>query len=239
MREVQFTFLCPCDQDSCLAGYMDIALIGGHGKIALLAEPLLVQAGHRVGAVIRNSEQAANVEATGATPVVVDIEALDPQGWDDLLRGRDAIIWSAGAGGGNPERTGRVDRDAAIASMESAERVGVRRYVMVSYFGARPDHGVPQDNSFFAYAEAKAAADQHLKSTDLDWTILKPSRLTLAAPSGRIDTTATESGEVSRGNVAQVIAAVVGRDDLNGVELAFNDGEVEIAQAVDGAVTKS
>src|SRR5690625_7874140 len=105
--------------------------------------------------------------------------SLDAGGWEDLLRDKDAVIWAAGAGGGNPQRTYGVDRDAAIASMDAAGRVGARRYVMVSYFGARPDHGVAADSSFFPYAEAKAAADQHLRGTELDWTILAPSRPTL------------------------------------------------------------
>ena len=106
---------------------MDIALIGGHGKVALLAEPLLAQAGHTVHAVIRNPEQQAEVEATGAQPVLADIATLDAGGWEDLLRDKDAVIWAAGAGGGNPQRTYGVDRDAAIASMDAAGRVGARR----------------------------------------------------------------------------------------------------------------
>ena len=59
---------------------------------------------------------------------------------------------------------------------------------MVSYLGAGPDHGVPADNSFHAYAEAKSAADEHLQDTDLAWTILRPSALTLDAATGHIET---------------------------------------------------
>ena len=212
---------------------MDIAVIGGHGKVALLAEPLLAQAGHTVHAVIRNPEQQAEVEATGAQPVLADIETLDAGGWDDLLRDKDAVIWAAGAGGGNPQRTYAIDRDAAVASMDAAARVGARRYVMVSYFGAGPDHGVAEDSSFFPYAEAKAAADQHLRGTELDWTILAPSGLTLEEPTGRIDTEASEGGQVSRANVARVIAASLEHPQAVGQFIAFNDGGTEIGQALD------
>ena len=97
------------------------------------------------------------------------------------------MVWSAGAGGGSPERTYAVDRDAAIRSMDAAAEAGVGRYVMVSYFGAGPDHGVPADNSFFAYAEAKAAADAYLRGTGLDWTILGPGALTDGPGNGLID----------------------------------------------------
>ena len=214
---------------------MDIALIGGHGKVALLAAPLLVEAGYTVHAVIRNPEHAAEVEATGAKAVVADIETLDADGWDELLRGRDAVLWSAGAGGGNPQRTYAVDRDAAIASMESAQRVGANRYVMVSYFDASLDHGVPEGEPFFAYAESKAQADAHLKGTELAWTILGPSGLTLEEPTGRISLSDAESGTVSRANVARVAAAVIAHPGSAGKVLNFNDGEQEIDAAIAGA----
>src|SRR5690606_5669367 len=129
----------------------------------------------------------------------------------------------AGAGGGNPDRTRAVDRDAAIRSMEAAERAGVSRYVMVSYFGSRPDHGVDPSHAFHAYAEAKAAADEHLRNTGLAWTILGPSGLTLEAGTGKIDTEAADSGQVSRENVARVIAAVLADESTIGRTIRFND----------------
>ena len=215
---------------------MDIALIGGHGKVALLAAPLLVEAGHTVHSVVRDPAHVEEVEATGATAVLSDIETLDAGGWDELLRGRDAVVWSAGAGGGSPQRTRAVDQDAAIASMEAAQRVGAERFVMVSYFGASLDHGVPESEPFHAYAEAKARADEHLRGTELAWTILAPSRLTLEEPTGRIDVDAAEAGEVSRGNVARAIVAALAQPGTTGRFLAFNDGEQEIAEAF-GAVS--
>ena len=164
-----------------------IVLIGGHGKVALRLERLLADRGDEVEAVIRNPDHAPDVAVTGATAVVADIETLDVDGFAELFRGRDAIVWSAGAGGGNPARTYAVDRDAAIRSMTGAQQAGVRRYVMVSYFGS-PDHTVPESHSFHAYAEAKAAADEHLATTALDWTILGPSTLTDGEATGSIDT---------------------------------------------------
>src|SRR5690625_8047200 len=94
--------------------------------------------------------------------------SLDAGGWEDLLRDKDAVIWAAGAGGGNPQRTYGVDRDAAIASMDAAGRGGARRYVMGSYFGARAGHGVAAERCFFAHAGAQAGADQHLRATRLE-----------------------------------------------------------------------
>ncbi|UUT34955.1 SDR family oxidoreductase [Microbacterium elymi] len=209
-----------------------ILIIGGHGKIALRLEPLLVARGDTVTAVIRNPEHGAEVEATGAQPVVADVEQFDADQLENLIAGNDAVVWSAGAGGGDPARTRAVDQDAAIRSMDAAVAADVRRYVMVSYFGARTDHGVPPDSSFFAYAEAKAAADAHLQHTTLDWTIVAPSSLTLDEPTGRIDARAEASGSVSRADVAAVIDAVLADDATIGRTIAFNSGDVPIADAV-------
>ncbi|MFM6850538.1 MAG: NAD(P)-binding oxidoreductase, partial [Terrabacter sp.] len=126
---------------------------------------------------------------------------------------------------------------AAIRSMDAAAAAGVNRYVMVSYFGAGPDHGVPQDNPFHAYADAKTAADAYLQATDLAWTILRPSGLTLEAATGHISAgDGVTAGQVSRDNVAHVIRAVVAHPDTtSGRVIAFNDGPSPIDEVVAGA----
>jgi uncharacterized protein YbjT (DUF2867 family) len=205
-----------------------IALIGGHGKVALLAAPILIAAGHDVVSVVRNPDHVGDVEATGAVARVLDVEKLDDAGTEDLVRGFDAVVWSAGAGGGNPERTYAVDRDAAI-------RVGARRFVMVSYFGAGANHGVPQGDSFYPYAEAKTAADAHLAVSDLDWTILRPSALTTEPGTGTVSVGSDQPGShVSRANVAAAIAAVLESPATVRKIYEFNDGDTPIAEAFDG-----
>ncbi|WP_395244182.1 NAD(P)-dependent oxidoreductase [Agromyces sp. MMS24-K17] len=209
-----------------------IVILGGHGRVALLLERLLAGRGDEVDAVIRNPDHADEVAATGARPVVADLEAYDVARLADLLAGHDAVVWSAGAGGGNPARTFAVDRDAALRSMEAARVAGVRRYVMVSYFGASLEHDVPADHPFFAYAEAKAAADAHLRASDLDWTVLAPSTLGGGPGTGRIDVEATESGTVDRADVAAVVAATLDDDRTIGRTIRFNAGDVPIADAL-------
>ena len=213
-----------------------VVLIGGHGKVALLAAPKLVAAGHEVTSVFRNPEHSDEVAATGATPKVADVETMDVPDLAELLAGHDMVVWSAGAGGGNPARTYAVDRDAAIRSMEAAEQAGVPGYVMVSYLGAGPDHGVPQDNPFFHYAEAKTAADAALRRSSLAWTILMPSTLTTEPSQGTVTVGATSPGDTSRELVADVITAVVGCEAgvLAGVDIPFTDGDVPVAEALAG-----
>ncbi|MFC7596284.1 NAD(P)H-binding protein [Terrabacter sp. GCM10028922] len=209
-------------------------IIGGHGKVALLAAPLLVADGHDVASVVRNPEHVGDVQATGATAAVLDVENASTEQIADVVRGSDVVVWSAGAGGGNPQRTYAVDRDAAIRSMEAAAQAGVGRYVMVSYFGAGPDHGVPEDNAFHAYAEAKTAADAHLQGTGLAWTILRPSTLTAEPATGHIESGAgVVAGRVSRDNVAHVLRAVVAHPETTeGRVIAFNDGYQAIDEVI-------
>lgn len=203
--------------------------------MALLTAPLLVQAGHAVTSVIRNPDHIADVEATGATAVVADVEELDKAGIRDLIQSSDAVVWSAGAGGGSPERTWAVDRDAAVRTIDAAAEAGVERFVMVSYIGSGRDD-VPRENPFSHYARAKAEADDHVRNSSLNWTILGPGGLTMDEPSGRIQAgPEVTSGKVSRANVAQVVAGSVVRDDLSGVWLPFIDGDTPVGEALDSA----
>ncbi|MFV0426563.1 MAG: SDR family oxidoreductase [Beutenbergiaceae bacterium] len=213
----------------------EIAVVGGHGKVALQALPLLVQAGYGVHAIVRNPDQQDAVAQTGAHPVIADIEHLDSSSIANVLRGRKMVVWSAGAGGGNPARTYAVDRDAAIRTMDAAASVGVNRFIMVSYFGAGPEHDVEPDDSFFPYAQAKSAADGHLALTTLSWTILRPSRLTDGPATGAISVGTEQAfGTVSRANVAATIAAAIADPHTIGKIYEFNDGDVPIAQALAG-----
>lgn len=210
-----------------------VVIVGGHGKVALQLSAILTQRGDAVTSLFRNPDHADDVAATGAKPVVADIERLETDALAGLLAGHDAVVFSAGAGGGNPARTYAVDRDAAIRVVDAAARSGVKRFVMVSYFGAGPDHGVPQDDPFFPYAESKAAADAHLRASDLDWTILGPGRLTLDPPTGRI-AVGRGRGEVSRADVASVAAAALADDSTIRRTIDFNNGDVPIAVALAG-----
>lgn len=212
-----------------------IAIIGGHGKVALILSPLLTQQGHQVTSFFRNPEHREDVAATGATPVVLDVERASTEDLAEHLAGHDAVVWSAGAGGGNPPRTYAVDRDAAIRSMDAAKRAGVRRYVMVSYLGSDLNHGVPEDSSFFPYAEAKAAADAYLRETGLDWTILGPGSLTMEEPTGKIRVNPPANAanrDTSRANVALVALAVLEEPETVRKTIPFVDGDEPIESAI-------
>ncbi len=209
---------------------MRITIFGGHGKIALLLAPLLVDAGHEVSSVVRNPDHVPDVEATGATAVVSSLEDADTGALTELLTGQEAVVWSAGAGGSSPERTDAVDRDAAIRSMDAAAAAGVQRYVMVSFSGASAEHLVAEDDPFRRYQDAKIAADEHLRSTELDWTVLGPGALTTDPSDGLVNPAAgsRDGDESPRELVARVAAAVLADERASRKTLVFGAGDVAV-----------
>lgn len=212
---------------------MKVLIIGGHGKVALLLSRELARRGTAVTSVIRNPGHAAEVEETGARALVLDIESAGAKELEPALQGHDAVVFTAGAGGGNPQRTYAVDRDAAIRIMDAAGSVGVRRFIMVSFSRAEAQYMVPEGDPFRPYQDAKIAADEHLRASGLDWTILGPGALTGEPATGTVTPDADPTAgalETSRGNVALVIAEALESPASVGKTLVFCNGDTPITQ---------
>ncbi|MFI2568004.1 SDR family oxidoreductase [Cellulosimicrobium funkei] len=226
---------------------MKIALVGAHGKVGRLLVPILVDHDATVTGIVRAEEQLPLVRRLGGEPLLLDVEHASTEQIAAALDGFDAVVWSAGAGGGDPERTYAVDRDAAGRTMDAAVAAGVPRYVMVSWIGSVPDHGVDPDSSFFAYADAKLAADDHLRGTDLDWTVLGPGTLTDDDPTGAIrvvgdgpdgldgadDVPDGAASRVSRADVAMVVAQALRTPSTVGRFIRFTAGDTPVLEALE------
>src|SRR3954469_23682821 len=116
---------------------MDVAIAGGHGQIARRLASLLAARRDTVRGLIRNPDHAESVRASGAQPVVCDLEQADAQAVAEAIESADAVVFAAGAGpGSGAERKLSVDRDGAIKLLDAARAVGARRYVIVSSVGA-------------------------------------------------------------------------------------------------------
>ncbi len=191
---------------------MRVVIAGGHGRIALLLERLLAGRGDQAVGLIRNPAQAADVQQAGAEAVVCDLETASPEEVAALLSGADAVVFAAGAGpGSGVPRKDSVDRGAAVLLAEAAGRAGVRRFVQVSSMGAGQPPSPGRDEVWAAYINAKTAAEDDLRSRDLDWTILRPGGLTDAPPAGRVQLAAppVPRGTIPRADVAAVIVALL------------------------------
>lgn len=221
-----------------------IVILGGHGKVALLAAPKFAAEGYAVESVIRNADHSADVKQAGATPVVLDIERAGVEELAEAFAGAGAVVFAAGAGGGDPARTNAVDFEAAVRAMTAAEQAGVKRFALVSYSRASVDlDNIDTSSSFYPYAKAKHDADERLRGTTLDYTILGPGKLTLEPASkkvqladmeGRIDGRAPEGaeGDTSRDNVAEVLVHVITKNAGVRETVNFYDGDTAIADAI-------
>src|SRR4051794_9642953 len=183
---------------------MDVVIAGGHGQIALRLARLLSARGDRVRALIRNPGHAPDVEAAGAAPVVFDLEGTDDLG--PVVAGADAVVFAAGAGpGSGAERKRTVDLGAAVKLIDAARAAGVQRYVMVSSIGA--DDPASGGEAMRPYLEAKAEADAALAASGLDFTIVRPGRLTNDPGTSRV----LAGPDVARADVTRDdVAAVLG-----------------------------
>ncbi|MGI8596321.1 MAG: SDR family oxidoreductase, partial [Thermoleophilaceae bacterium] len=153
---------------------MNVLIAGANGKIARRLARVLRDGGHEVRGIIRSPEQADSIRELGAEPVILDLE--QEVDWA-VADGSDAIVFAAGAGpGSDPERKQTMDLCGAVKLVDAAEAEGVGRFVMVSAMGAADPESGPEKMQ--PYLRAKAAADERLAASSLDWTIVRPGSLT-------------------------------------------------------------
>lgn len=209
---------------------MDVLVIGGHGKVGLRLLRLLARDGHHSRGVIRNADQAGDLQAAGAEPVLCDLES-----GDDLRDAgvADAIVFAAGAGpGSGPERKRTVDYGAAAKAMEAARDLGVTRFVIVSSIGT---HDVASSaDRMRPYLQAKRDADDALRQSGLDWTIVKPGHLTDDPGTGRVQVSRTfgRRADVPRDDVALVLLECLSAPNTIGVEFELFAGDTPAREAV-------
>jgi uncharacterized protein YbjT (DUF2867 family) len=210
---------------------MEVVIAGGHGQIAMLLHPLLTGRGDAVKALIRNPDHADDVREAGAEPVYCDLESESDV--STAVGEADAIVFAAGAGpGSGAERKRTMDRDGAVKLIDAAKANGISRYVIVSSMGAGSPPAKGGD-VFGEYLRAKAAADQALAGSGLDFTIVRPGGLTNDSPTGRVNAAGSvPRGEIARADVAAVLAAVLHSDATIGKTFELVSGETPVDEAI-------
>lgn len=209
---------------------MEVAVVGGHGKVALRLLSLLTERGDAGRGIVRNPDHVADIEAAGATAVVCDLERED---LDGAVAGADAVVFAAGAGpGSGPERKRTVDLGGAVKLIDAAKANGISRYVIVSSIGAHDPAGGP--GQMRPYLEAKAEADEALAASGLDFTIVRPGSLNDDPGSGlvEISTELGRRGPVPRDDVAAVLAEVLAAPHAIGTTFELFAGETPVRDAV-------
>jgi uncharacterized protein YbjT (DUF2867 family) len=214
---------------------VQVVIAGAHGKIGLRLVALLAGRGDVVTGVVRNPDHRADVEQAGGTVAVVDLESATAEELAIHLVDADAVVFTAGAGpGSGVARKDTVERAAAELLAEAARLAGVRRYLLVSSTGVDEPLDPGRDEVWAAYVKAKKAAEEALRATDLDWTILRPGRLTDDPGTGRVLLAAppVERADVTRDDTAAVLAALLDSPGSVGKVLELREGEDEVHEAV-------
>jgi uncharacterized protein YbjT (DUF2867 family) len=210
-----------------------VAIAGGHGKIARLLEGLLVERGDAAIGLIRNPDHADDLRDIGAEPMLCDLEQAASKEVADAVAGADAVVFAAGAGpGSGVERKRSMDLGGALKLIDAAKANGISRYLIVSSMGAA-DPPAEGGDGFGEYLRAKAEADRAVAASGLDYTIVRPGRLTDDPGSGRVKVAPRlERGSVPRADVAAVLLACINVENTIGRECDLLTGETPIEEAL-------
>lgn len=211
-----------------------IAIVGGHGQVARQLIHVLRRADHDAVALVRREEYRADLEERGAEVRLLDIEQRDADAFAAAFEGCGAVVFAAGGGpDGNVERKRTVDLEGSLKSIEGARLAGIDRFVQVSAIGVDDPLSDDTGEVWRAYVEAKRDADAALRDSGLAWTIIRPGRLTDEPATGRVELgPAVARGDVTRADVAAVLAAVLDAPGTVGKQWSLVNGDVPVDEAV-------
>ncbi|GAA4195333.1 NAD(P)H-binding protein [Gryllotalpicola kribbensis] len=215
-----------------------VAIIGAHGKIGQELMRELYDAGHDFVGIARGEEHAEDIFRLGGEGVTLDLEATDAATLAAALEGCDAVVFTAGAGpNSGVERKRTVDYGASVLSAEAAQAAGIRRFIQISAAGVDDPSTktVVPDPQWAAYVDAKRDADARLRESGLDWTILRPTALTTADGTGRIELAEhvdRANGSIPRADVAATVLAVLENPGTIGEQWELTGGSTPIDEAV-------
>ena len=158
---------------------MKVAVFGGTGFVGQYVIDELLAQGHEVKALVRFGSESKLESFSKIESVFGDVSSLESI--EETLSGCDAAINLIGLIREFPSK-GITFEDLHFQSakrvIHAAEKAGVKRFILMSANGVKPN-GTP-------YQTSKWLAEQVLKGSTLDWTIFRPS-LIFGDPRGRVE----------------------------------------------------
>ncbi|MFW5762242.1 MAG: SDR family oxidoreductase [Cyclobacteriaceae bacterium] len=208
---------------------MNVLVAGSHGKTGMQIVILLLENDHHVTAMVKEQDQLQEMEKLGAKPLLANLEA----DVEFATEGIEAVIFAAGSGPHTgPDKTITVDQEGAIKLIEACEKNAVERFVMLSAMGVEnPEEGPEKIRH---YLKAKHKADERLKKSNLNYTIIRPGRLTNEEETGTIEASEhlTDHGEISRANVALTIVESLDNESTYRKTIDIVNGDKKIIEAL-------
>ena len=204
------------------AGHRVTAVVRDPARLALPGQPLASQpAGHE--SAEREPRSARTATAAPPRLEVITADVMDPAAIGPAVAGADAVLSAIGPHGSGPTAVSQDSAAAIIAAMHAA---GARRLIVVSG-SVVTDVG---DDPFLRLvkplvrrtllrhvcADMRRAEDE-VRGSGLDWTIMRPPRLTDKAAAGTyrtaIDRNLPREYTISRADLAGCILGLVGDRD--------------------------
>lgn len=213
---------------------MKVFVVGANGKVSRhFADFVKDDESLEEIAMIRNVEQQSFFEERGIETAHLDLIKDSVEDLADAMKGADAVIFSAGAGGASDKQTILIDLDGAVKAMTATEQAGIKRFVMVSTFRTGREE-IAKDNSLQVYTVAKNYADEWLKNrTDLDWTIVHPGILVDTPGTDQIKVgMGQEINEIPRQDVARTLVSVLKNDHTIKKEFEILSGNSTVEDAI-------
>lgn len=205
---------------------MKVLIIGAHGKVGHLLIGELQSRNIDFVAGLRSQEQIKAYNENNIETQFIDLTASLDNIKDSIeASGADVIVFTAGAGGAGSDLTLEIDLDGAIKTMMVAEAIGIKRYIMVS--SVFSDNRSKWDASGIKpYMIAKHYADDHLRGSNLDYTIIHPGSLTNEDGTGKIKLlNSNEVDSIPRVDVARALALIIQNLSTIGKEYTFASGD--------------
>lgn len=201
-----------------LASKPTLQVIGGVRNVEKAAASLADTSTVIRGAMIQKVESvsSANVALKQLDVVKNSVDEMAL-----VLEGSDSLVIATGFVPGNPLKMNdfahEVDNVGTCKLVDAAKKAGVKKVVMVSSiltngpgWGQEKSPGYIVTNAFGKVLEEKLVAENYLRSSGLDWTIVRPGGLKAKPPSGELIISGEDTlnaGEVSRDLVADVCVA--------------------------------
>ncbi|WP_251554662.1 SDR family oxidoreductase [Neobacillus muris] len=211
---------------------MKVFVVGANGKIGHhLVRFLSADNQHTVRAMVREEEQGTEFQRFGAETAIVNLEG-GVEEIADGAKGCHAIVFTAGSGGHTgADKTLLVDLDGAVKTIEAAEKVGIKRFIMVSALQAHRREN--WNNAIKPYYVAKHYADKMLEQSNLTYTIIRPGRLLDKTGTGKISIAEDiKNGSISREDVAKTIIASLNEGNTYYRAFDLVSGDIPIGEAL-------
>ena len=144
---------------------MKIAITGGTGFVGRNITRLLAAEGHQLVLIARGLDTTDPSIRGLASFAPLDLDSTPELA--NVMAGCDAVIHCAGINREHGDQTFRkVHIEGTRHVAEAARKVGARKIVLISFLKARPNCGSP-------YHESKWAAEEIVRLSGLDYTVLK------------------------------------------------------------------